>query len=41
MKATVAANAALVRASRMKDAFPASMSRELRTPLTGILAFSQ
>jgi PAS domain S-box-containing protein len=35
------ANAALVRAARMKDEFLASMSHELRTPLTGILGLSE
>ena len=33
-----AANAALERASRLKDEFLANMSHELRTPLTGIMA---
>ena len=35
-----AANAALEKASRLKDEFLANMSHELRTPLTGILGLS-
>jgi PAS domain S-box-containing protein len=35
------ANAALVRAARLKDEFLAAMSHELRTPLTGILGLSE
>ncbi len=35
------ANAALQRASRLKDEFLANMSHELRTPLTGILGLAE
>jgi PAS domain S-box-containing protein len=35
------ANAALVRADRLKDEFLANMSHELRTPLTGILGLAE
>jgi len=36
-----AANAALLRAGRLKDEFLANMSHELRTPLTGILGLAE